>query len=339
MTGGAQNRGVVGPLVSVIVPTYNYAAFIGEALESVRAQTYSNWECVVVDDGSTDGTREIVERWAAQDARFRYVRQERRRQAVAKNRGIAESRGEYLQFLDADDLIESRKLEEHARALEVRRDAHVVYGGARYFRTDPSRERRYSMREEDAPWMPEVSGSGRGLLLELVRHNIMPINSALLRRSAVEEVGGFDEDLPLAEDWYYWLRCAARGHLFLFDDAPGTLALVRSHPASSSKNRRDFMEHVVRMRRKVGSLVKDAEARRLNRELMAEAEAMLGIAEVTEGNLARGVRRLLSASAKRGKPRWRFKYLLCALAAPFVPRERFGEFSTNSLTRPVKGQR
>src|SRR5215210_6468575 len=104
-------RSPARPLVSVVVPTYNYGRFIGETLDSLRAQTYDEWECVVVDDGSTDDTEGVVARVSAADARVRYVRQANQRQAVAKNTGLAESCGRYVQFLDADDLLEPRKFE------------------------------------------------------------------------------------------------------------------------------------------------------------------------------------------------------------------------------------
>src|SRR5215208_6900864 len=97
------------PLVSVVVPSYNYGHLIRETLESLAAQTYAAWECVVVDDGSADDTRAVVEAYAATDPRVRYVRQENARQGAARNNGIRHSSGAYFQFLDADDTIETLK--------------------------------------------------------------------------------------------------------------------------------------------------------------------------------------------------------------------------------------
>src|SRR5688500_7922397 len=115
------------PLVSVVVPTYNYARFIGETFDSLRAQTYADWECVVVDDGSTDDTVEVVARWRERDPRIRYLRQPNQRQAAAKNTGLKEARGRYIQFLDADDLVEPRKLERQVEFLEATPSADIVY--------------------------------------------------------------------------------------------------------------------------------------------------------------------------------------------------------------------
>src|ERR1044071_7848252 len=99
------------PLVSVVVPSYNYGHLIRETLASLAAQTYDRWECVVVDDGSTDDTRAVVEAYPAADPRVRYVRQENARQGAARNNGIRHSSGDYFQFLDSDDTIETSKFE------------------------------------------------------------------------------------------------------------------------------------------------------------------------------------------------------------------------------------
>jgi glycosyltransferase involved in cell wall biosynthesis len=222
-------------LVSVVVPTYNYGRFIGETLDSLRAQTYEEWECVVVDDGSTDDTEEVVARVSASDARVRYLRQANQRQAVAKNTGLADARGRYVQFLDADDLLEPRKLERQVAFLEANPAADIVYGGVRYFHTERPDERLYGMHGEAGPWLPELSGAGRELVAALVRMNILAINSALVRREVFEDVGPFDPVLPPVEDWDYWLRCALKGKRFEFRGFEGTLALVRIHAASTSR--------------------------------------------------------------------------------------------------------
>src|SRR5215831_15925290 len=105
----------VPPLVSVIVPAYNYGSLIGETLDSLRNQTYNNWECWVIDDGSTDNTSEVVRVYCKSDPRIKYLPQMNSGPSVARNNGIRHSRGSYLQFLDADDLLEKRKIEHHVR--------------------------------------------------------------------------------------------------------------------------------------------------------------------------------------------------------------------------------
>src|SRR6266852_191572 len=131
-------------LVSVIITSYNYGHFIAQALDSVLAQTYSNWECIVVDDGSTDNTREVVERYAEANPRIRYFWQENQRLAAARNTGIAKSSGEYFQFLDADDLIERRKLECQVEVLEHHQEIDIVYGDVRYIASENSDQRLFT---------------------------------------------------------------------------------------------------------------------------------------------------------------------------------------------------
>src|SRR3990172_4396851 len=99
------------PVVSVIVPCYNHGHFLAEALESVLAQSWQLWECIVVDDGSTDDTRQVVEAFVQIDTRFQYLHQSNQGLSAARNAGIAVCKGSYIQFLDADDMLEEKKLE------------------------------------------------------------------------------------------------------------------------------------------------------------------------------------------------------------------------------------
>jgi glycosyltransferase involved in cell wall biosynthesis len=245
------------PLVTVIVPTYNYAHFISQTLESVCVQTYQNWECIVVDDGSTDHTNEVVSSRADEDGRIKYVYQENQGQAAARNKGIRLSAGKYFQFLDADDLIENRKIELQVDYLERHREVDIVYGGVRYFTTENPEARLHSMWGDNISWMPKISGKGKNVLSVLVRENIMVINSPLVRRSTIDDVGLFDESLPPLEDWDYWIRCAAAEKLFHFEDSEGTLALVRSHPLSSHRNNHRALMASIGLQRKIAESTTD----------------------------------------------------------------------------------
>src|SRR5262249_32741505 len=137
----------LSPLVSIIVPAYNYGSLISQTLDSLLNQSYKNWECWVVDDGSTDNTSEVVEGYCNSDPRFKYLSQTNRGPGVARNDGIKRSRGSYIQFLDADDLLEERKIEHHVVFLEENPEVDLVYSGVRYFKTGFPDERRYSMLE------------------------------------------------------------------------------------------------------------------------------------------------------------------------------------------------
>lgn len=324
------------PLVSVVVPSYNYGHLIRETLDSLAAQTYAAWECVVVDDGSTDDTRAVVEAYAGADPRVRYVRQENARQAAARNNGIRHSSGAYFQFLDADDFVEPRKFERQVEYLESHADVDIVYSGVRYFGSEGgglTHSRRYSVWDDGRPWMPEVSGRGRVLLERLLRNNIMVVNSPLVRRRAVEAVGDFDAGLTPVEDWDYWTRAAAAGLLFRYEDAEGARALVRAHELSASLDGRRMMRATLKMRRVwAARTLKDAEDLRLNRDMIAECEGLLGVEESLHGDRGAAVRQLFKAAALDRRARPRAKWLACALLAPFATGEQLKSAVTSSFT-------
>src|SRR5688572_2002535 len=258
-------------LVSIIIPAFNYGGFIGETLDSVRAQTHTEWECIVVDDGSTDDTPQVVADFARRDPRIRYTRQSNRGQPAARNIGLRAARGEYVQLLDADDLLESDKLRRHAQFLDDHPHVDIVYGGTRYFRTDCPTERRFTLIGPDVPWMPNISGSGPPLVQMLLERNIMVIHAPLTRHSVFQgnEVGEFDEALPRADDWDMWLRCAIAGKRFEFLDDPGTLALVRAHPQSLTRRDRRLLTSSLTIRRKAARTITDPVIRTANDSMIA----------------------------------------------------------------------
>jgi glycosyltransferase involved in cell wall biosynthesis len=325
------------PLVSVVVPSYNYGHLVRETLDSIAAQTYAAWECVVVDDGSTDDTEAVVRAYAEAEPRVRYVRQENARQAAARNNGIRHSSGDYFQFLDADDLLEPRKFERQVEYLEGHPEVDLVYSGVRYFSSEGggelSHSRAYSVWDDGRPWMPEVSGRGRVLLERLLRNNIMVVNSPLVRRRVVEAVGEFDAGLTPVEDWDYWTRAAAAGLFFRYDDADGVRALVRAHSLSASLDGRRMMRATLKMRRAwAARTLTGAEDLGLNRDLIAECEGLLGVEESLGGERLKATRQLFKAAALDRRLRPRAKWLACALLSPFATGEQLKAAVTTSFT-------
>lgn len=325
------------PTVSIVIPTYDYAHVIAQALESVRSQTYTDWECIVVDDGSTDNTEEVVALYVQQDPRIRFIRQSNQRQAAARNTGIKNSAGAYLQFLDADDLIEPRKLELQVAYLEQHPEVDITYSGVRYFTSDHVGERllsrQYSSWEGAGAWMPEISGEGTAILPVLLRNNIMVVNSPLLRRRVVDQVGLFDVGLTPVEDWDYWIRCAAQGLTVRFNDFAESRALVRAHDLSASKDQRRMLRATLLMRRQLPTLLVDRDLRDLNQERLVEAEGHLGIEEVINGSMSTGLYQILKAAAMAPRLRFKAKWMLCAWSAPFVSHDRLRQMVTSSVTR------
>ena len=108
----------MNPIVTVVIPCYNQGRYLPEAIQSLQRQSLQEWECVIVDDGSNDGSYEVAQRLATTDKRVRVVRQTNMGPSAARNRGVKEAIGDHLQFLDADDLLEREKLRVHVGELE-----------------------------------------------------------------------------------------------------------------------------------------------------------------------------------------------------------------------------
>ncbi|MDH4283235.1 MAG: glycosyltransferase family 2 protein, partial [Myxococcales bacterium] len=220
-------------MVSVIVPCFNYGHYLGEALESVQRQSLTAWECIVIDDGSTDGTGEVAGSFASKDPRFSCVRQMNRGPSAARNAGLAKAAAPYVQLLDADDLLEPRKLEAHVGFLAEHADYDMVYSPMRFF-TDTGSGRTFSRarNRSQRDWMILWPDTTDKFLLALVEGNTFPISAPVFRRLTLDEVGHFDESLLSHEDWEFWLRWAFAGKRFVGLDAPATRTLIREHGQS-----------------------------------------------------------------------------------------------------------
>lgn len=236
------------PLVSIILPSYNYASFIAEAVESVLRQTHSNIEVIIVDDGSTDDTADVAARLVKQDARIVYIRQSNQGPSVARNTGMQKAKGEFILFLDADDISPPQKIQAHLEHFVQVPDADISYGRSRYFLSGKPEENFSSIALDHNDWMPCVSGNATTVIPALVVNNIMPICSAMLRRSVVERVRNFDNALKWVEDWDYWLRAAAAGCRFEFSDDERLAAFIRVHDTSLSKNSSGMLMSQYRLR-------------------------------------------------------------------------------------------
>ncbi len=192
------------PRVSVIVPAYNAAAFLRDALESVLRQTYADWEVVVVDDGSTDRTPAVIEEiMPAFHGRLRCIQQENRGTAAARNAAIAASSGELIALLDADDIWLEKRLEAGVRVLDDRPEAGLVH--ARVVRID-----RDGKICGNAPSPPEKDLSGRIAHHIYARRAHLLAPTVLFRRVCLDAAGNFDEDPQIrsTEDRDLWFRMA-----------------------------------------------------------------------------------------------------------------------------------
>lgn len=265
------------PLVSVIVPCYNYGRFIAETIQSIQRQTYNNWECIVVDDGSTDNTAEVVKPFVEQDKRVIYIYQENKGLPAARNTGIAASKGDFFQWLDSDDLLQPEKLSRQVAAFQADESLDIVYSGLRYFFTDKPQELIFSA-QFNRPWTLTASGEGLYILYFLIIScSIMP-PMPLIRRKVIDRLGGFAFGFNGVEDWEFWLRCAYNEFKFLYLDTPQTLSLMRIHSNNMTKGRLKMVGGFVHLRTLLHeSWALKAEHQRLNRRLLPHEHIELAL--------------------------------------------------------------
>jgi glycosyltransferase involved in cell wall biosynthesis len=246
------------PLVSIIVPAFNYGHLIEQTLNNLLLQTWQNWECIIVDDGSKDNTAEVVKSFCDKDSRFIYHFKPNAGLSAARNTGIALAKGQFIQLLDADDLIGHRKFEEQLALFKNKPDVDIVYSEVRYFRTSHPNERRYTMDENNIPWNLGLSSDKHEeLACLLLQRNIMAVNCPLIKKDVFDEIGLFDTALKSVEDWEYWCRCAIKGKYFLFDPSEESFALVRMHDGSMSTNLVKMTEASIQARRSVKNLIEE----------------------------------------------------------------------------------
>ena len=194
-------------LISVIVPCFNHARHLSEALESVARQTYQNWECLIIDDGSWDGAPDIGSRFVRRDSRFRYFRHGHRGVGASRNRGLALARGDLIQFLDADDVILREKFDLQVAALGALRSLKIihcdyVFGRAERI-TEPDETRAL-------PAVFQLRKPIYDLALRWETEMSIPIHCFLFDSRIFRDHGiRFDESLPTHSDWECWMRVFA----------------------------------------------------------------------------------------------------------------------------------
>ncbi len=186
------------PLISVVIPTDNRAAFVAASVSSALAQEFRDLEVVVVDDGSTDNTAEVLSQIS--DRRLRYVRKPKSNAPDTRNRGIEAAQGEWLLWLDSDDLLLPGWLARLASILEAGAAADVYYGNLEV--VDMQGRRLQILRYED------YADKNSPLLARLVHSNPLPLPGSLMRRALVAKVGGFDTEFTRAHDYEFWTRLA-----------------------------------------------------------------------------------------------------------------------------------
>lgn len=212
-----ENRANRKPLVSIVMPTFNSEKYLLEAVKSVKDQTETRWELIIVDDASTDNTLQLAKRESVIDDRIIVLKQDvNSGPSVTRNLGITKARGDFVAFLDADDLLSPTAISERVSALKADPKAVGSYCDPILFADDGGHLGRL--------FTPDTVG-----FPDLVE-NKFPTSLVLLRRIALTEEGGFDESLRFGEDWDLWLRLARTGARFV--KASGCKVFYRQYPES-----------------------------------------------------------------------------------------------------------
>lgn len=281
--------------VSIITPAWNAAPFITETVDSVLAQTFPDWELLVVDDGSTDETAAIVEAFARRDSRIRLLRQGNAGPSAARNHGMREARGRFLAFLDSDDTWAPRFLQAQLEVFERYPDTGLVTANG-CFLGGPF---------DGQPKRPITPGYPLLPLSELIANESAVFIMTVFRREVFERTGGFDEQQWRSEDYDFWLRAASLG--FIFRRNPEPLAWYRVRGNSLSRDRARMIDGILETFRKVRPLCAgdaaaaaalDAQVIRFEDELLLE-EAK---AALERGDAGVAAERLRALHARGGGP-------------------------------------
>ena len=223
------------PMVSVVMPAFNASRYIDQAIESVCGQTISDLELLVVDDGSTDDSTQVVERHAALDKRIRLFRQINSGPGPARNVAFRAARGRFLAFLDSDDAWAPTFLERQLALLEQRPDVDVIFGNA-WNRGGPL---------DGQPARSTAPDERRLRLADILADGNLHFIMAVLRREVIEAVGGFDPAFLTNEEYEMWLRAGLAG--FTFARNPEPLGWYTCRPGSLSSSDTRMLEGAVRV--------------------------------------------------------------------------------------------
>lgn len=256
----AETSGEKSPVVSAIIPCYGQAMYLPESVRSIQDQTFPDWECIIINDGSPDDTRDVALELAARDSRIRYLEQANGGVSRARNRGLDEARGRYIQFLDADDLILPEKFERQLELLSEKPGLVLSYCDYYYCPSDdPSQELTHlyvtpvcnverALQEMAYKWQTELR---------------IPMHSFLFDARFFWELGvRFDEQLENNEDWDCWMNILAWKPAVYYVE--GKLAVYRYHGGARTTDFRAMREGYLRAIRKQRSIHRaDPEMRQL----------------------------------------------------------------------------
>jgi glycosyltransferase involved in cell wall biosynthesis len=209
-------------LISIVVTCYNQGRFLKDSLDSVLRQSHAHWECFIIDDGSTDETERIAQQYEEKDTRITYFFQPNAGVAAARNLAISKCKGDFIQFLDADDHLHKDKFTSQLEMLESNDRIDILYGSSRYF-IDGEKDVLYPLHFSGS--IPcDLTYRDNFQVEMLLKHNICTNCSALFRRKVLDQV----RFRPVIfEDWVFNLECALNGFVFHFDNSFSSYSYIR----------------------------------------------------------------------------------------------------------------
>jgi glycosyltransferase involved in cell wall biosynthesis len=217
-------------LISIIIPCYNQSEFLDETLSSIFKQTYENWECLIINDESPDNTEEIANRWVKKDCRFKYFLKKNGGVSSARNFGLEKAIGDYIQFLDSDDLISNIKLELSVELMNnnVNENGQIVFTNFRMFTNNEK------ITSEPYCILNQEIFTYENLLYEWNEIFSIPIHTALIKKTLLHDIR-FPEHMTAQEDWIFWVKLFKNNPKALFIDQD--LVLYRLNLSSRTLSR------------------------------------------------------------------------------------------------------
>lgn len=257
------------PLVSIIVPCYNQAQYLDEALQSVFDQTYPYWECIVINDGSTDNTEEIAENWIARDSRFIYWYQENRGLSSARNTGLNCSTGDYIQFLDADDFLHNFKIKESLDQVK-QVNADLIISNYVSFTNDTTKTipPRYKLQE--------YYFNFESVVFKWDYEFVIPIHCAMFEAKYFENFR-FPTFLKAKEDWVMWITIFKNKPTTSFINKP--YALYRDHQNSMTKDVKQMEVNYIKSLLYLKNILDDNDFNKLLEQVLENLYYKLHVAE------------------------------------------------------------
>lgn len=244
------------PFFSIILPVFNGEKFISETLQSVLQQSFSNWELIVINDGSTDKTANLLENFCKQDERIRVLHQSNKKQPAARNAGLKMAAGKWIAFIDADDLWLPVKLQLQYQCIQANKELDVIFSDG-YTKYEDKKIRLYYHYE-----IAKGFTRGTDLYKKMLFGNYIPVLSAVLKSKWISKIGMQDESVPGVEDHDYWLRlCRAGANFYGMKDR---LFVYRIHDSNFSSNlvNQHYLSLIIRLKNFDRKLLGDEEMKR-----------------------------------------------------------------------------